>query len=375
MTLREYRQLSAPALKERLAILLSRDRGNLAEILVCIGVMDSRKLHVAAGYPTMHAYCVGVLHMSSDEAYKRVRAARAARRFPLVLQAVADGRLHLTAVALLSKWLTRANVVELLEAATHRTKQEVQVLIAQLFPIADVRTTLREVATTRVVPMPAPDRQLPQEAERSAVPTDVNASQDNLVPEPKSLHSVSPILLVPIDHHSVVAPLSPTSIELRCTISHQAHDDLRAIQALLGHGAPGIDPAQVVEQALGEMRARLEKQKFATTGRPRSSKGESAGRYIPKHVRREVSKRDGNQCTFTGDTGHRCEARSLLEFDHIRPVSCGGKSTKQNLRLRCRAHNQHEAEQIFGEEFMERRRAEGRSRLVRATIDTPHPHS
>ncbi len=375
MTLREYKQLSAPALQARLNVLLSRDRGNLAEILVCVGVIESRKHYVTAGYPTMHDYCVGIFHMSSDEAYKRVRAARAARRFPLILQAIADGRLHLTAVTLLAKWLTRVNVSELVEAATHRTKHEVQFLIAQRFPVADVPTSLREVSTVCVVPV---HNRVPAALEgpaRSGSQDDVNTSQETLVPEPNQIGADTSLVLVPIDHHPVVTPLSPTRIELRCTISHEAHDDLRAIQALLGHSASGIDAAQVVEAALSELRAHLEKRKFAATDKPRASKGKSTGRYIPRQVQREVHERDGAQCTFTSNDGHRCEARKLLEFDHIRPFSCGGMSTTSNLRLRCHAHNQHEAERIFGEAFMARRRAENRSRSLREHVDTPQPPS
>jgi len=375
MTLREYKQLSAPALHTRLTVLLSRDRGNLAEILICIGVIESRKHHVTAGYPTMHDCCVGIFHMSSDEAYKRVRAARAARRFPLVLQAIADGRLHLTAVTLLAKWLTRGNVAELVEAATHRTKHEVQILIAQRFPVADVPTRLREVSTVCAVPVPSSVPARLERGAQSGLLVDVNTSQETLVPEPNQFGAGASLVLVPIDHHPLVTPLSPTRMELRCTISHEAHDDLRAIQALLGHSASGIDPAQVVEAALREMRAHLEKKKFAATDKPRASKSEPTGRYIPKQVQREVRERDGAQCTFTSSDGHRCEARTLLEFDHIRPFSCGGKSTTINLRLRCHAHNQHEAERIFGEAFMARRRAESRSRSVREHVDTPQPPS
>ncbi len=375
MTLREYKQLSAPALEQRLGVLLSRDRRNLAEILVCIGVIESRKHFVPAGYPTMHAYCVGVFHMSSDEAYKRVRAARAGRRFPIILHAIADGRVHLTAVALLAKRLTRTNVAELVEAATHRTKHEVQLLIARRFPVADVPTSMREVNTVRAIPVSAPVPAALESAAQSGSLTDVSISQETLVPEPNRIEAGSSLVLVPIEHHAVVTPLSPTRMELRCTISHEAHDDLRAIQALLGHSAPGIDPAQVVEEALHEMRANLEKKKFATTDKPRAPKGESSGRYIPKHVQREVHERDGDRCTFTSSDGHRCEARTLLEFDHIRPFSCGGKSTTMNLRLRCHAHNQHEAEQVFGEEFMARRRAECSSRSARDHVDTPQPPS
>jgi hypothetical protein len=46
----------------------------------------------------------------------------------------------------------------------------------------------------------------------------------------------------------------------------------------------------------------------------------------------------------------------MLEFDHILPVARGGESTADNLRLRCRAHNQYEAERTFGAEFMRQKR-------------------
>ena len=75
-------------------------------------------------------------------------------------------------------------------------------------------------------------------------------------------------------------------------------------------------------------------------------------RYIPASIRREVWERDQGRCTFVATTGHRCEAQATLEYDHIVPVARGGTSTAGNLRLLCRAHNQHVAEQIFGEGFM-----------------------
>jgi hypothetical protein len=50
-----------------------------------------------------YVYCTRVLGMSEDEAFKRIRAARALGRYPVVAEAVADGRLHLTAVVLLAR--------------------------------------------------------------------------------------------------------------------------------------------------------------------------------------------------------------------------------------------------------------------------------
>ncbi|MGH7340592.1 MAG: HNH endonuclease, partial [Candidatus Rokuibacteriota bacterium] len=78
-----------------LATLVARDRAITADILAHIAEVDARRLYLPAAYPSMHAYCVGALHLADDAAYKRVQAARAARRFPQLFEAVADGRLHL----------------------------------------------------------------------------------------------------------------------------------------------------------------------------------------------------------------------------------------------------------------------------------------
>ena len=85
----------------------------------------------------MHAFCVRELHYSEGAAFKRIGAARTARRFPLLFDAVAEGRLHLSGIGLLSAHLTSGNVDELVTAATHKTKAEIEKLIANYFPRPD----------------------------------------------------------------------------------------------------------------------------------------------------------------------------------------------------------------------------------------------
>ena len=64
--------------------------------------------------------------------------------------------------------------------------------------------------------------------------------------------------------------------------------------------------------------------------------------------------------------------RHFLEFDHIEPVARGGASTVENVRLLCRAHNQHAAEQAYGAAFMDSKRGEAGHAAVaqRATVAT-----
>jgi 5-methylcytosine-specific restriction endonuclease McrA len=167
-----------------------------------------------------------------------------------------------------------------------------------------------------------------------------------------------------------VAPLSAGRYALQCTIDQPTHDLLRRAQALLGHAVPSGDVGQVLGRALELLVTRLEKRRFGATDRPRPCprrRDDADPRDIPAEIRRMVWKRDGGRCTFTSDAGRRCESRTALEFDHIEPVARGGESTPGNLRLRCRAHNQHEAERTFGRDFMrhERERAQQARETVR----------
>src|SRR5712691_210918 len=112
--------LSDDALRHGLSATVSCERGATADVLAHIAEFDARKLYLPAAYPSISAYCLGELHLSEDAAGKRIRAARLARDFPAIFVAIADGRLHLSAVVLLSTHLNRENAVELLAAAAHK---------------------------------------------------------------------------------------------------------------------------------------------------------------------------------------------------------------------------------------------------------------
>src|SRR5688572_6417770 len=105
--------VSDASLLAALATLIADDRRTTAALLAHLAEVDARKLYLPAACSSMHAYCTRVLHLAEDAAYKRIRAARAARRFPILFEAIADGRLHLGGVVLLAPHLTDDNVDEL----------------------------------------------------------------------------------------------------------------------------------------------------------------------------------------------------------------------------------------------------------------------
>jgi hypothetical protein len=137
--------LSSPAVLTGLIRAAADERTSTAILLAYIGEAAERRLYAAEGYDSMLSYCIGELRMSRDAARKRIHAAHAARQFGAIYDAVADGRLHLSAVVMLAPRLTPQNADELLASATHKTKEEIELLIAHRFPAPDLPTQERPV--------------------------------------------------------------------------------------------------------------------------------------------------------------------------------------------------------------------------------------
>jgi len=172
-----------------------------------------------------------------------------------------------------------------------------------------------------------------------------------------------------------VTPLSPQRFAVQFTVEQRAHDKLEYARALLGHQVPAGDLPEVFERALDALIGQLEKSKFAATTRPRPQRSSIDPRHILASVKRAVWVRDGSQCTFVSEAGQRCPARTRLEFDHVDPVARGGEATVDQIRLRCRGHNQYAAECVSGPgswpasgKRRGRRRRRGRGRRRRRRI-------
>ncbi len=345
-------QLTDGDLLRTLVARVAQDCATTAELLADLAEFDARKLYLPASYPSMFLYCVHQLRLSEDAAYKRIQAARTARRFPVIFEAVADGRLHLSAVVMLAPHLNLQTAEGLLAAAAHKSKAQIEQLLAQSFPRPDVPTRLQPIAPP-LSPNP-PTKQL--------APGRVESPM--LDQWPLAAKGVAATISQPR-----VTPLAPQRFALQLTIDQSTYDNLRYAQELLGHQIPSGDIGKVFECALKALIGQLERRKFAATHKPRGGgKATMRKRHIPAAVRRAVWKRDSGQCTFRSEAGHRCAARTRLEYDHVEPVARGGRATVENIRLRCRSHNQYGAELAFGTDFMEGKR-QAAQREAKATAE------
>ena len=290
-----FATLSDDELAEHVKHLAVCERRASVALVRSLVEFDRRRLYLREGCSSLFTYCTRVLHLSEGAAYNRIETARAARRYPKVLDALEQGDLTLTAVRLLAPYLTAENHEKLLVAARHGSKREIEELIAKVNPRQAAATVVRRL--------------------RSAV----------------------------------VTPLAPELYMLQVTLTRETHKKLRRAQALARHTLPLGDVGTILDRALTLLIEHIERRRFASVASPRKSPRDvcAAGRHIPAVVRRAVWERDEGCCAFVGRTG-RCGETAFLEFHHVEPYAAGGAATVDNIQIRCRAHNQYEAEVFFG---------------------------
>ena len=339
-----FAALSDDELVERVKHFAACERRASVALIRSLVEFDARRLYLREGCSSLFTYCTHVLHLSEGSAYNRIETARAARRYPKVLEALERGDLTLTAVRLLAPHLTPANHGEVLEAARHRSKQGIQELTASLNPRPAAATIIRRVA-------PQPTKCDATGASASATAPELETSLPTAAvtsPRSSSGLDIAPTP-APQFRAAVVTPLAPDRYKLQVTLKRETREKLRRAQALARHRLPDGDVGSILDRALTLLIDDLERQRFARVALPRPSPGErrASGRHIPAAVRRAVWQRDEGRCAFVGRAGP-CRETAFLEFHHVAPYAAGGAATADNIQLRCRAHNQYEAHLSFG---------------------------
>ena len=148
--------LSDQDLLARLEVLAGKERESLVELVAHLAALDSRpSLFAAQGISSLFTYCTQALRLSEDAACNRIEAARACRRFPLILDLLASGSLTLASVRLLAKHLTPENHQSVLAKARDRSRREIEVLVAELAPRPDVPSTVRRLPCRTTTPPPS----------------------------------------------------------------------------------------------------------------------------------------------------------------------------------------------------------------------------
>src|ERR1041384_4354335 len=161
----------------------------------------------------MLAYCTGELGLSGEAAKKRLWARRAGRGCPAGFEALASGRVHLAGLVVLARHLSPQNAPELLAAAEHKSREDIERLAADRFPKLDV--------PAQAVPAPA-----------------LGAAGPDEQGSPGNVGNTDPQALTGADTPPAcdrVTPLSAESYAVQFTRSREADERFRYAQDLLGH--------------------------------------------------------------------------------------------------------------------------------------------
>ena len=182
MNTRSLERLTDEQLLADLNAAAAEERDATAHLIALLAEMDSRRLYLAQGYSSLFVYCTKCLKLSEHAAYGRIEAARAGRRFPLILRFLTDGSITLTTVCLVAAHLTESKHREVLERAMHKTKREVEQQVAVLSPL---------------LPAPSIVRKLPPPRTSSITLTNVREEREVSPLPPPTATEATPVMIQP----------------------------------------------------------------------------------------------------------------------------------------------------------------------------------
>jgi hypothetical protein len=331
--------LSDDELLDAIGSLSADDRHLLARLLLHLAEADHRGSHLRRGFSSLHVYCTSQLHYSGDQAFFRIRAARAVRKVPALLQLVRDGSLHLTSIYLLSSHLDRPERDELIAMAIGRSKRELEALLAARYPEPAPNTFVRALkgASRHAAPLPEPPS-LPG----LCVPVGPDAAQET-PPRPSMAQPSTPALctrdapaekvaqagpateakmaaearqsgdsntgatihaLATPKSRAVVTPFAAERYKIQFVAGADLVHKLRQAQELMRHQVPDGDIAQIFARALDELIATKMRLRFGAR-KPKRGAGRDgaagAGRAGSAAVRGDVLGRPGDDAKTAGE--------------------------------------------------------------------------
>ena len=266
-----FAQLSDDELLANTRRLVGRSNQLLAALLAHLAEVETRGVHRSRRCASLYTYCVYELRLSEDAAARRSAAARFAKEFPTLLDAVAAGELHLTGLLMIGPHLTLANQVEVL--AKFRTKKELAKLVRELNPVPEVPDRIEPLGPEHQPILSARNPSWeqfaaalsPQVRELPAGEQPGDWANDGV--ERVDADETLPVGPVPSDLPPVTGP---QLFQLQFSTVEEHVQLVERAKALLARKRPRVTLGELHLEAMKLLVAALEKRKFAVTERPRN---------------------------------------------------------------------------------------------------------
>jgi 5-methylcytosine-specific restriction endonuclease McrA len=293
-----------------------RQREVTLDLLNHLNEVERRHLFSKFNCSSLHGYCVQELKMTSGTACHHIDAARLLKQLPQLEEKLMSGAIAMTTVANAESFFKREA-----RSGNRFDNEKKQSVLAKLESIST------------------------KEAEKVLIS-----------------HSSNP----EIHLKEKVTQKTESIVELKVHLDEETMAMLERLKEIWSHAMPHATFSDLIKRAAKEAvekndplkraersEARANKPKEPKTPPTGSSNGTSPPTGSKAEIRRQVWKRDQAQCTFIYPrTGERCGAKHFVEEDHIVPKAMGGQYTTENIRLRCRAHNQRHAINCYGNKKM-----------------------
>ncbi|MEM7645330.1 MAG: HNH endonuclease signature motif containing protein [Pseudomonadota bacterium] len=295
------KQLKDDELNSQLLKSVQQERKLTGEILDLLKEVEGRKLFARRGFSSIFAYCTEFLGYSESAAQRRISSMRLIREVPQVQAKVKSGDLNLSNVAQAARFFRREK------------------------KIYQKTYTPREKATI----LGSMQGKTQKEAERQLI-------------------QISPRPFQEVDEERV---LNDEIRELRLTLHNEIFEKLERLREL----KPGFSTQELLNWMLSRTLKQIDplvkpgKTKVMPRKSPPLSKYATAQRKkLSRSLKHQVWKRAKGGCQFKDHQSDRaCQSQSVLEIDHIKPLSLGGDNRLENLRLLCREHHRLFTKETF----------------------------
>lgn len=284
------------------------------DLLYHLAEVRRRRLYGVLGFSSLWEY-VRSLGYSDSGTGERVRAmellmgnesvvSEKLRSNELSLTTASQIQIHVRKMNQNNYRVTEADTLKLIEAASGKSKRDVEVMLLENTPV-------------ELRPIVLPERVRQLSAELQEVRIIIDTEMQELIRRYKELRGDGSLLDI-------------FKEALREAVRRK--DPLvKSANGTSASNSKHFQSGKVVDNAVG----------------PRAR-----SRHVPESSRRLVFQRAGGQCEHVTGDGMRCQSRFRLEIDHIVPFAVTESHALENLRALCPTHNKTSAIDFYGWEKM-----------------------
>jgi len=369
-----------------------KERTLTAEVVRYIAELYKRRLYAELGFSSLFAMLTEKYLYSKSAAYRRIQAAKVFLLFPRVLEYLEAGKLNLVSLSLIEPHVTQENGEKLIQDILGKNKEEIEYYLSNhFFKVEKTQDKIRRLPVIKKESIyfhSGSNFEMPDGSTTQGILTQESVTPGSATPEvsqeeKKKVLSLSFFLPDTLKSDAPPQEEEVRRVKIEFVADEKVAQKIERAKELLRHRFPQGKLEDIINEALELLLEKKDPERkikrinnketvyshsgsTSETVKDASQKKEKTSlkmsflfsdtpiprrtlsRYIPKTIQREVYERDHGECSYTSHEGKKCGERNFLELDHIRPFSLDGASTKDNLRLLCRAHNQWRREKTFG---------------------------